>query len=157
VTLFLVPNVPILIFCRSRFSDIFFIDATSEENLVTDLKNIALAKQIGDSAEDTLLWLRGQHKEWLIVFDNADDTTLDLRKHFPHCLHGNILITSRNRHAREFGTTSDFDVSRLNSHDARDVLLGVMRLKETPTLVSEELIETLLKVQWANWIKVVRC
>ncbi|KAJ7795739.1 hypothetical protein B0H13DRAFT_1675084, partial [Mycena leptocephala] len=48
------------------------------------------------SSEDGLLWLISQREEWMLLFDNADDPSIDLFHFFPKCTHGNIIITSRN-------------------------------------------------------------
>ena len=110
----------------SRFSDIFYVDASTKETISADLINIALAKGIDDLEEATLDWLSRKREEWLLVLDNADDPTLNLRLYFPRCSHGNILITSRNRdtcfYAPQFCQVSD-----MIPEDSRDLLLKVAR------------------------------
>ncbi|KAJ6452195.1 P-loop containing nucleoside triphosphate hydrolase protein [Mycena sanguinolenta] len=104
-----------------RFSEIFYIDATNEQTLETDLENIVPAV-VGESAEDSLCWLAGKQEEWLLLFDNADDIHLDISKFFPHCTFGNILITTRNQelciHASGSSRVSDMELE-----DAKDLLL----------------------------------
>ena len=106
----------------SRFSDVFYVDASTKETIIADLGQIALAKGLGESEKATLDWLSGQRKEWLLLLDNADDPTLNLLSYFPRCSHGNILITSRNRdtcmHAPQFCQVSD-----MKPQEARDLLL----------------------------------
>ncbi|PBK79652.1 TPR-like protein [Armillaria gallica] len=34
------------------------------------------------------------HKDWLLIFDNADDPKVDLSNYIPQCDHGNVIITS---------------------------------------------------------------
>lgn len=85
-----------LILHALSFSDIFFIDSTTAQTIDTDLKSIALAKRCGESAQAALAWLVSHNNDWLLLFNNADDTSLVLREYFPLCLHGNIIITSRN-------------------------------------------------------------
>ncbi|KAJ7115187.1 P-loop containing nucleoside triphosphate hydrolase protein [Mycena epipterygia] len=80
----------------SRFTDIFFIDSSSNETIDAGLKNVGKAKNIGESSQEALRWLRSKQDEWLLFFDNADDPKIDLNNYFPQCTHGNILITSRN-------------------------------------------------------------
>ncbi|KAJ7708541.1 hypothetical protein B0H14DRAFT_3172584 [Mycena olivaceomarginata] len=104
-----------------RFSEIFYIDATNEQTLKTDLDIIAPAV-VGKSAEASLHWLAGKQEEWLLFFDNADDVQLDISKFFPHCTFGNILITTRNQelciHASAGSRVSDME-----PEDAKDLLL----------------------------------
>ncbi|KAJ7458717.1 hypothetical protein B0H11DRAFT_2317422, partial [Mycena galericulata] len=108
----------------NRFSQIFYIDATNEQTLEIDLQAIAPA-EVGNSSEASLCWLAGKHEEWLLLFDNADDTKLNLSKFFPCCTFGNILITTRNQdlclHTRDEGAVSR--VSNMETEDAKVLLL----------------------------------
>src|SRR5882672_5853454 len=114
----------------SRFSDVFYVDASTKDTISAHLGQISLSKGIGESEKATLDWLSMQRKEWLILLDNADDPTLNLRSYFPRCSHGNILITSRNRdtcsHALQFCQVSD-----MRPEDARDLFLQITRLEST--------------------------
>ncbi|KAJ7467993.1 hypothetical protein FB451DRAFT_1011339, partial [Mycena latifolia] len=58
---------------------------------------------------------------WLLFFDNADDPKIDLHNFFPHCKHGNILITSRNPELRGYGSHSL--VSDMEEIEAVELLL----------------------------------
>jgi len=110
----------------ARFSDVFYVDASTKETISTDLTNLALAKGIGESEEATLDWFSRQRGEWLLVLDNADDTAINLRPYLPRCSHGNVLITSRNRDTCFYATQSS-QVSDMRPEDARDLLLKVAR------------------------------
>ncbi|KAJ7448751.1 hypothetical protein FB451DRAFT_1375258 [Mycena latifolia] len=81
---------------ESRFPDVYFVDGSSQQTIENDLVTLALAKKVGKTFQDSLLWLSNQHREWLIVFNNADDINLNLGQYFPSGSHGNILVTSRN-------------------------------------------------------------
>ncbi|KAJ7437327.1 FabD lysophospholipase-like protein, partial [Mycena latifolia] len=81
---------------ESRFQDVYFVDSSSQQTIENDLVTLALAKKVGKAFQDSLLWLSNQHREWLIVFNNADDTNLNLGQYFPSGSHGNILVTLRN-------------------------------------------------------------
>jgi hypothetical protein len=80
--------------CPTSFSDVFFIDATTTQTIDAKLKDIALGKEIGENMNNTIIWLAEKHKEWLLLFNIAGDTMLNLFQFFPSCSHGNILITS---------------------------------------------------------------
>ena len=110
----------------SRFSDIFYIDASTKETISVGLSNIALSKGIGESETATLNWFSTQREEWLLVFDSADDPTHDLRPYLPSCSHGNILITSRDCDTCFYAPQS-CQVSDMRPEDARDLLLKVAR------------------------------
>ncbi|KAJ7822753.1 hypothetical protein B0H13DRAFT_2291381 [Mycena leptocephala] len=79
--------------------------------------------KIGTSSEDGLLWLISQREEWMLLFDNADNPSIDLFDFFPKCTHGNIIITSRNPQLAVHGPRSHSRVGDMNETDAIDLLL----------------------------------
>ena len=91
-----------------------------------------------------------QHNEWLLLLNNADDTTLNLRGYFPSCAHGNILITSRNRdiiqHAPD--VQSYCNVSGMHPSDAIDLLFHVSGLRERRTGETEAVATAIVKVHF---------
>ena len=114
----------------SRFSDIFYVDASTKETISADLINIALSQGIGESEKATLDWFSRRREEWLLVLDNADDPSLHLRPYLPRCSHGNILITSRNRDTCFYAPQS-CQVSDMTPEDARDLLFKTASLEHT--------------------------
>ncbi|KAF7365906.1 FabD/lysophospholipase-like protein [Mycena venus] len=110
-----------------RFSEILYIDATSEQTVEMDLQTIACAA-VGKSPEASLHWLAGKQEEWLLFFDNADDAKLDISKFFPRCTFGNILITTRNQELCTYASVdADSKVSNMDLDDAKDLLLRLSR------------------------------
>ncbi|KAJ7761737.1 P-loop containing nucleoside triphosphate hydrolase protein [Mycena metata] len=107
----------------SRFSDIFFIDASTMTTIETGLKNIAVLKNFGDSPQDGLLWLISKVEEWLLFFDNADDPRINLKDFIPQCNHGNIIITSRNSGLRVYAESNSSLVFDMEEEDAVILLL----------------------------------
>ncbi|KAJ7245209.1 hypothetical protein C8J57DRAFT_1679730 [Mycena rebaudengoi] len=81
---------------KSRFMDVFFLDASTIDTIKAGLKNIALTQSIGSNDEDASRWLASSQEEWLLIFDNADDPSIKLFNYFSQSSSGNILITSRN-------------------------------------------------------------
>jgi hypothetical protein len=129
----------------SRYSDIFYLDATSAQTIEADLKRIALTKKVGDNAADALTWLAHLRENWLVIYNNADDTSLPLRQYFPASLHGNILITTRNRRMINLaqGVEAECHISEMSEEDAQSLLAkasGVTGEVGTPGL-------TLIKVR----------
>jgi hypothetical protein len=108
------------------------VDASSANTITADLENIAKAKNTGDSAQDALAWFSRQHEEWLLLFNNADDTKLNLHNYIPHCSHGNILITSRNQDTCIYAPSleSNCKVSNLMPDDAKCLLLAIASWRE---------------------------
>ncbi|KAH8797789.1 hypothetical protein DL96DRAFT_1824929 [Flagelloscypha sp. PMI_526] len=107
---------------KSRFSDIYFIDASSKLTLENDLAAIAVESSDRPSVDDALRILRSRQDEWLLFFDNADDPSFDLRPYISWS-HGNILITTRNRELRIHAPKCSIWVDRLDLKDAIKLLL----------------------------------
>ena len=129
-----------------RFSNVYFVDASTTNTIDADLKNIALSKGIGESM-NTLDWLARQHEEWLLLLNNADDTTMNLRDYFPHCSHGNILITTRNREiAKHADVYSSYHVSAMHPDDAKNLLLNISGLREGDIKETEAAAAGIVKV-----------
>ncbi|KAF8346201.1 P-loop containing nucleoside triphosphate hydrolase protein, partial [Amanita rubescens] len=82
-----------------RFSDIYWLNASSEATLELGLKQIAMANNVqqggSSSAASALKWISEKCK-WLMVYDNADGHYSVVEKFLPPGNRGNILITSRN-------------------------------------------------------------
>jgi hypothetical protein len=73
------------------------IDASSPELINNALKDIGAEAGISDpTPSKTRQWLSSLQDNWLLLFDNADDPSVNLRDFFPQCNHGNIIITTRN-------------------------------------------------------------
>src|ERR1700722_2313776 len=125
-------RLTLFILVYQRFSEVFFVDASTVETITADLRSIAVTKGIGDAENDTLNWLPGQRKDWLLLFNNADHTMLNLRNYFPRCSHGNILITSRNHDIRQhaMGQRSHCKVSGLTETEAGRLLLDVAGIND---------------------------
>ncbi|KAJ7143453.1 hypothetical protein C8R46DRAFT_1360542 [Mycena filopes] len=105
----------------ANFTNIFLVDASSIETIKIGLQNIAQSGAVGDSVEDALIWFKGQHDNWLLCFDNADDPDISLNDFIPQCNHGNILVTSRNPQLAVYGASSS--VSDMEEPDAVTLLL----------------------------------
>ncbi|KAJ7680068.1 P-loop containing nucleoside triphosphate hydrolase protein [Mycena rosella] len=114
----------------SRFSDIFLIDTSTTETIDTGLKNIT-PTDTESTAQNALQWLSSRRDEWLLLFDNADDPKIDLHKFFPHCNHGNILITSRNPGLQVYAA-SHSQVSDMEEEEAIELLLMSASQNITP-------------------------
>ncbi|KAJ7488806.1 hypothetical protein FB451DRAFT_1222817 [Mycena latifolia] len=112
-----------------RFSDVYFIDGTSQQTIENDLTTLALVKNM-TTMHDTLLWLAHQPEEWLLVYNNADDIHLNLAQFFPPCSHGNILITSRNPDLGQHAD-SQHKVDDMELENAIDLLLDTARYDKT--------------------------
>ncbi|KAJ7857869.1 hypothetical protein B0H13DRAFT_1902114 [Mycena leptocephala] len=102
-----------------------FINESSSRTIATidaGLKNIAIMKESGNSQQDGLLWLTSRVEEWLLVFDNTDDPSINLNDFIPQCNHGNIIITSRNPGLHIYAGSRSL-ISDMEAEDAVALLL----------------------------------
>ncbi|KAJ7272241.1 P-loop containing nucleoside triphosphate hydrolase protein [Mycena rebaudengoi] len=109
---------------KSRFMDVFFLDASTIDTIKAGFKNIALTQSIGSDDEDASHWLASSHEEWLLIFDNADDPSIKLFNYFPQSSSGNILITSRNPQLYVHAPNCHHHISDMEEEDAVQLLLA---------------------------------
>ncbi|KAJ7448143.1 hypothetical protein FB451DRAFT_1375437 [Mycena latifolia] len=107
----------------SWFTDVYFLDSSSQQTIENDLVTLALAKKAGKTFQDGLNWLSHQHQEWLMIFNNADDIHLKLVQYFPSGSCGNILITSRNPNLGQVAKAVH-KVQQMTLKEAIDLLLS---------------------------------
>ena len=118
-----------------RLSHVFWIDASSEENIAMSLRGIfgisaTQASCLDDSVESVLQWMSVLQEEWLIVFDNADVPCVDVvEKFIPPGNRGNILITSRNQSMGRVASSENIiEISEMEEADAISLLLKASHL-----------------------------
>ncbi|KAH8804032.1 hypothetical protein DL96DRAFT_1823058 [Flagelloscypha sp. PMI_526] len=105
-----------------RFTEVFFVNASSQLTLENDLKAIVASKSLGTSIDDAMHFLRNRKAEWLLFLDNADDPKLDLHP-FVAWGHGNVLITTRNSEVRTHAPRCSLRVDSLEDDEAVSLLL----------------------------------
>ena len=128
----------------------FIVDASSKTTLAADLAEIAMMKNVGKTDTDALSWLATDRENWLLIFDNADDTGLNLGSYFPRCNHGNIIITTRNQNVTILtDPSSSVDVSQMSPEDATDLLLNVSGVHSKERNLATDFVEAsdLLKLR----------
>ncbi|KAF8328490.1 P-loop containing nucleoside triphosphate hydrolase protein [Amanita rubescens] len=117
----------------SLFSDIHWLDATSEDTIALGLIQMAKAKnapqEVGQSPGLVLQWL-SQRSKWLIIFDNADGHYKVVEKFVPPGNQGNILITSRNGELKRLALDSE-NVADMPEDEAVSMLLKSAMLDGT--------------------------
>ncbi|KAJ7282246.1 hypothetical protein C8J57DRAFT_43987 [Mycena rebaudengoi] len=128
----------------NRFTDVFFLDASTADTIQAGLKNIALTHSLGSDHEDASLWLASCTTEWLLILDNADDPKLNLFNFFPQSSRGNILITSRNPQLRLHAPGAHHRISDLEEEAAVQLLL--VSSAEPVTSETEMLATEIVKV-----------
>ena len=90
---------------HSRFSNIFWIDASSKISIELGLMQIAQANNAPQSVGSVLQWI-SQKTNWLIIYDGADGHYEVVEKFLPPGKGGNILITSRSVGLKRISSSS---------------------------------------------------
>ncbi|KIL64558.1 hypothetical protein M378DRAFT_11360 [Amanita muscaria Koide BX008] len=125
---------------KECFSDIFWIDASSENSIRLKLEQIAKAYKISagpSSAEAFLNWISSRGS-WLIVFDNADGGHKVVEKFLPQGEKGDILITSRNKGlSRITSPKNSLEVTEMGEKEAISLLLKSSAFDEESEKVKE--------------------
>ncbi|KAG8762001.1 hypothetical protein FRC11_011755 [Ceratobasidium sp. 423] len=80
---------------RDEWDHVIFVDASSNTTAEGDLKDFAIAKGIGNIYDHTIRWLESCRERWLVIFDNADTPSTNIRQYIPGGRHGSILVTTR--------------------------------------------------------------
>ncbi|KAF8333765.1 hypothetical protein F5887DRAFT_1257539 [Amanita rubescens] len=115
---------------ETLFSDIFWIDASSESTIDLRLKQIAQANggtaEATPSAGSALKWI-SKKLNWLMVYDNADGGYQIVEKFLPPGDGGNILITSRNLELMRI-TENSIEVLEMGEEEALSLLSKSARL-----------------------------
>ncbi|KIL65415.1 hypothetical protein M378DRAFT_76975, partial [Amanita muscaria Koide BX008] len=108
----------------ARFSNIFWVDASSEHTIDLCLGQIAQKYKVDStpSAESALEWIADRN-DWLMVFDNADGGYQVVEKFFPPGNGGRILITSRNKTLARITSGACLEVTEMGEEEAVTLLL----------------------------------
>ena len=116
-----------------RFSDIFWIDASSESAIDLRLKQIAKANSAPpeaiSSAAHALTWI-SRKSNWLMIYDNADGGYQVVEKFLPPGNRGNILITSRNYELCRI-TEDSMEVIEMEEEEGLSLLYKSAQLNNT--------------------------
>ncbi|KUJ10917.1 HET-domain-containing protein [Mollisia scopiformis] len=116
------------------FWKIFWIDATSATTLDLSFREIALDPAatydgVEDSIDSIVRWLSRQDKEWLVIFDNADEEPETVERFLAPSNRGNTLITSRNPNMRQLVHEGAFaQVEQMEEGEAISLLCMVAHI-----------------------------
>jgi len=116
-----------------RFSDIFWIDSSSESTIDLRLRQIAQENngppKLVFSAASALKWI-SEKSNWLVVYDNADGGYQIVEKFLPQGNRGNILITSKNLELVRV-TENSIEVLDMGEEESLSLLSKSARLHDT--------------------------
>ncbi|QRV77426.1 kinesin light chain [Ceratobasidium sp. AG-Ba] len=122
------------------WTDVVFVDATTNETAVATLAGFAKEKNIGESHESALKWLGNRRERWLMIIDNADDPDVDIRRYIPTGDRGSILITTRIKQFAGLASNDDSDhqVASMKQGEAMQLLLKASRIKNAELSITEQ-------------------
>ncbi|KAM6493363.1 hypothetical protein JOM56_011497 [Amanita muscaria] len=109
---------------KKWFSDIFWVNASSEDAIDLCLRQIAQKYMVDStpSAESALEWISCRN-DWLMVFDNADGGYQVVEKFIPSGKGGSILITSRDKGLARITSGTHLEVTEMGEEEAIVLLL----------------------------------
>lgn len=127
---------------------VFFLNARSEEDLQEDLETLVRSRGPEcrtKTFSDALVYLSRDIKDWLVIFDNADNPSARLFPYIPTCAHGNVIITTRNANHALLSPDSSHHLEGLSTEDAVKLILTFSRYNDTTTNreVAERIVLTL--------------
>jgi tetratricopeptide (TPR) repeat protein len=108
---------------------VFWIDASSQTSITAGLLKIVPSCGQFEDCGAIISWFSNLQMPWLLVFDNADDPTLDLSAFFPASSRGIIIITSRNPECAEHATIGRQKVEGMDADEACDLLVKIVELQ----------------------------
>ena len=127
---------------KDEHNEVLWVNATSRETLTESFVSIAglLTLPVKDEQDQRLTIAAVQqwfvtHRKWLLILDNADDSTL-VGAFLPPGDHGHILLTTRRR---AWGTLAQgFEVEKMGQMEGMLFLLRRAKVLRTPhTLLAE--------------------
>ncbi|RDL41952.1 Uncharacterized protein BP5553_01931 [Venustampulla echinocandica] len=108
---------------RESFWGVFWIDSSNDQTIEQGFSKIAQSCQIEDDILSIRTWLSNIPQQWLLIFDNADDPSIDISRYFPVGSRGTILITTRNPECKVHQTVGSYEFAGMGVEEAVDLLL----------------------------------
>ncbi|CUA74258.1 Kinesin light chain [Rhizoctonia solani] len=135
---------------RDHWVQIIYVDASSEEAIEKAFKEFGTANNIGQTSKEVIDWLESCRKRWLVVFDNADAPSTNVRRYIPVRGDGSVVITTRLPDLARLseGPDSACQLSCMNLKDGTALLLKVTSLgdqdfQDNDAKVAQELVQEL--------------
>ncbi|KIM32300.1 hypothetical protein M408DRAFT_20617 [Serendipita vermifera MAFF 305830] len=121
---------PLPLTVNTRFSHVLFIDGSSVRNIESGV--IGRVKLFGttysrSTVAEALDVLANPDqeitREWVIVYDNVDDPSIDISQYFPNCSFGSIIITTCNPNLGNLAPQAHIQLDVMTEEEAVEVLL----------------------------------
>ena len=126
---------------------IFWINAGSDEFAKQTYQDIAKIGGVAKNVTAAKHWLSNLKHPWLLIVDNADNPRVKLDRYFPEGERGHILLTTRIRAHRDYGTVGPqfFEFGGLEQNDGNELLLKAASKPLPPDSLTERLVTSITK------------
>lgn len=136
-------NVAGRLTCFSRFWAVLWIDASSKTAIERSYREIAYDQGLvvpddADPLYAVVQFLAASKQPWLLIFDNADDTTLHLNPFFPINSKGLILISSRNTEVRNYATLGHEEIGCMPPDEACNLFTTTLKKYDPSNKISKD-------------------
>ncbi|KAI0401354.1 hypothetical protein F4802DRAFT_428819 [Xylaria palmicola] len=130
---------------RAEYANVFTIHAASSDTIKESFCKIAKLGGLEGTESAGRHYLSQLSERWLLIIDNADDPTLDLRDLFSpgDCAH--ILVTTRNPDFRQAGSLGSLELKGLQENDAIHLLLTKADIQRPWDLLTMDTGKTIAK------------
>ncbi|KAJ9496115.1 hypothetical protein H2202_008361 [Exophiala xenobiotica] len=132
---------------RERYWGIFWVDASTDDSIKRSFTQLARILQVDENVDCMKRTLANSVQAWLLIFDNADDPSLNLAPYFPAGNRGDIIITSRNPQCQHYNTVGWREVGPLSPQDSMSLLnktvYGMINPLQVATEESKKITERL--------------
>ncbi|KAH8680052.1 hypothetical protein BGZ60DRAFT_428335 [Tricladium varicosporioides] len=110
---------------RHRYWGVFWIDLSSPASTGSTCAQIAKAGGAEPTVGGAMHWLSNLKRRYLLILDNADDTTVLLDDYLPPGNKGHVIVTTRNPMQKIYGNVGCryFELQGLNAEDANTLML----------------------------------
>lgn len=83
-------------------------------------------------------WLSNTRNSWLLIIDNADDSSINVSEFFPAGNQGSILLTTRNPQCKIHSTVGSCEFGQMRIDEAVTLFLRVAGMKNANEAVQEQ-------------------
>ncbi|KAH8588254.1 hypothetical protein B0O99DRAFT_693645 [Bisporella sp. PMI_857] len=104
----------------------FWIDCSTIQAIEQGFIKVARFFKIEENINATRTWFSNISNNWLLLFDNADDASIDISRYFPSGGRGTIVITTRNPECRVHQTVGSYEFSGMKTEEAITLLLKLV-------------------------------
>lgn len=135
----------------------FWVDASSRASAERGFIDIGNTCDIPQpSLKSVKNWLAATKNTWLLILDNADDTSIDYAEYFPSGNRGCIILTTRNSECHIHSNVGSQKMVILDQSDAVALLLKATGVKQDSWCIHESAAEEVAAVLGSHTLALVQ-